>query len=471
MGERDTSRGGPRSYGPRSYVERLGTVWAPEGAALDLAVIRITVACVLSLSTSIAVAPEWAALPVAARTVPWGVGWLVPWLPIDPETVSVVRVIFHVACVLGALGLFTRVSWVIVALTTFFLLLVPQLGGAVFHDHHLLWLAVILAASPCGDALSLDARFFDRGRSERGHAPRPTHSRTHGLSVRLCWLVIGLVFFFPGVHKLASAGLDWALSDNLRNQMWWKWAQDPALQPALRIDRHPWVMHALGLWTIAFELTFLPLVFAPRTRALAVMGALAFHAGTDHFMGIQFSALWATYTMFVPWQALLDRARGHAPDRPLTGSLAGAAPLCCIAAPLVGGIVLLGVMGEMQAYPFACYPTFQWLAPDHMPALEISTVGSDGRTDTLDRSLVQEPGPRGWALSWRLAGVYGDFDAGAFDAWWDEVSCTPRLVTAVEGATAIRASRVSISIDPDAPQRIVARTTLRERPPPVCAAP
>ena len=39
--------------------------------------------------------------------------------------------------------------------------------------------------------------------------------------------------------KLAESGLGWISSDNLRNQMWLKWAQDPATQPAWRIDRYP----------------------------------------------------------------------------------------------------------------------------------------------------------------------------------------------------------------------------------------
>jgi hypothetical protein len=76
------------------------------------------------------------------------VGWLLPYLPIDPSTVHGVHLFFQVACVLGIVGLASRVAFAVIALTASYLLLVPQLGGAVFHDHHLLWLAVIVAASP-----------------------------------------------------------------------------------------------------------------------------------------------------------------------------------------------------------------------------------------------------------------------------------------------------------------------------------
>jgi hypothetical protein len=458
-----------------SRIERLRaraeSVLAPEGPALDLAVLRITVAVVLLLSTSIWAAPEWAALPEAARTIPHGVGWLVPWLRIDPPTVELVLLVFRWASVLGAVGLVTRASWVVIASTASYLLLVPQLGGAVFHDHHLLWLAVIVAASPAGDALSLDAWIARR----RGR-PRPTRGRAHGLAVRLAWLVIGCVFFFPGVHKLAESGLAWALSDNLRNQMWWKWAQDPALLPPFRLDRHPTLTRGLALATIAFELCFLPLVLHPRTRALAVLSACAFHAGAELFMGIQFSVLWATYTMFVPWQALLDRVRRGSAVSPPTATLADSAPprpttsplqtetrslraLTAVALPLFSGILVAGAMADMQAYPFACYPTFQWMAPDTMPALEITVIDAEGRESVLDRGLFQEPGPRGWAMSWRLAGVYGDFDARAFEAYWNDLA-SRSSVPELRDAREVHAARVQIGIDPDRPTEVRDRTPL-----------
>ena len=448
---------------------------APEGPALDLAVLRITVAVVLLLSTSIWAAPEWAALPEAARTIPHGVGWLVPLLRIDPPTVELALLVFRVACALGAIGLVTRASWLVIASTSSYLLLVPQLGGAVFHDHHLLWLAVIVAASPAGDALSLDAWIARR----RGR-PRPARGRAHGLAVRLAWLVIGCVFLFPGIHKLAESGLAWALSDNLRNQMWWKWAQDPSLVPSFRLDRHPLLTRALALATIAFELCFLPLVLHPRTRALAVLAACAFHAGAELFMGIQFSVLWATYTMFVPWQSLLHRVRppraeSHTseqeaddprrrapslppspppPTRPLT-------PLVATALPLFTGILVAGATADMQAYPFACYPTFQWMAGDTMPALEVTVIDGAGTEMVLDRAQFQEPGPRGWAMSWRLAGVYGDFDAHAFEAYWNDLA-SRSSVPELRDARRVRAERVQLSIDPDASPTVRERAPLLE---------
>jgi hypothetical protein len=433
---------------------RLRELLAPVGPSLDLAALRITVALVLLSSGSIASAERWAALPEAARTAPYGVGWLLPYLVIDPATVHVVRLLFQLACLCGALGLFSRGSFIVVSITASYLLLIPQLGGAVFHDHHLLWLAVIVAASPCGDALSLDAWL-----ARRSNRVLPTEGRAHGAAVRAAWLVIGLVFLFPGIHKLRESGLEWALSDNLRNQMWWKWAQDPALLPSLRIDRYPLLCRTLAAMTIVFELTFLPLVFHPRTRALAVFGALLFHAGSEVFMGIQFSVLWACYPMFIPWQALLLRMgmRSAPPNAEPERSLR---PLAWAGVPLLLGIVGFGLSGQMQAYPFACYPTFEWIAADDMPAMAIEVEDASGALRPLDRDRFQEAGPRGWALSWRLIGVYGAFDPAALEAWWRDAASREPLAGELEGVTAVHFYRASISVDPDRGGEVSSRREL-----------
>lgn len=418
---------------------RLREIFAPEGPALDLAVFRITVACVIAASASVGVADQWAELPEAARVAPLGVGWLVPHLPIDPAIVRAVRYLLYAACACAALGLFSRTSFALISGALFYVLLIPQLGGAVFHDHHLLWFAVLLAVSPCGDALSLDA-WIAKKRSK----PRPTHGRAHGAAIRAAWILIGLVFFFPGVHKLATSGLAWIWSDNLRNQLWWKWAQDPSLLPSLRIDRYPTLLRSLAALTVIFELTFLPLVFWKRTRAIVVVGALIFHQATDYFMGVRFSVLFLCYTVFVPWEAIVGRFRKRH-ERSLGGRVA---PVAIASAILIAGTASFGAAGAMQAYPFACYPTFEHIPDDDMPGLAIEIERAGARTE-IPRELFIEPGPRGWALEWRLAGVYDGVHAERIDAWWEHASSRGPLASAARDATLVRFFRVSRSVDPD----------------------
>ncbi|MBK7155526.1 MAG: HTTM domain-containing protein [Sandaracinaceae bacterium] len=432
----------------------LRSGWRPRvraaisGSALDLAVFRITVALVIAASSSAMVAVDWASLPAATRVAPLGVGFLLPHLPITPELVTGVRAVMYAACVTGALGLFSRTSFALVTVSAAYVLLIPQLGGAVFHDHHLLWFAALLAASPCGDALSVDA-----WRARRRAAALPVGSPAHGLALRFAWLCVGLIYFFPAVHKLRAMGLDWALSDNLRHQLWWKWAQDPTLLPRFRIDRVPWLLHGLAALTLLFELSFVLLVFVRRTRLLAVAAALAFHAGTHLLMGIDFSVLYACYTMFLPWSSWLARVRETAPPEPLLIVPSATQPvphtLIAVGALLVTGVVAAGAAGAMQAYPFACYPTFAFDPGPSMPALRIDVLHADGREERLPPALYRAPGPRGVALEWRLLGAYGDFSEPRLRAWWqDEVQREP-LRGRVRHAREVRFSRARVSVNPD----------------------
>jgi hypothetical protein len=80
-----------------------------------------------------------------------------------------------------------------------------------------------------------------------------------------------------------------------------------------------------------------------------------------------------------------------------------------VALVLVSGAVVAGASGEMRAYPFACYPTFQWRAPPDMPDLWIAVV-HEGQ----ERWLPDSPAHGGtrpqwrWGMAWRASGVYGD---------------------------------------------------------------
>lgn len=433
-----------------------------DGPALDLAVFRVTVAVVIAASASVRVAVDWAELPAATRVAPLGVGWLIPHLPITPTLVAGARALLHAACLSAALGVFSRTSFALAALCAAYVLLIPQLGGAVFHDHHLLWFALLLAASPCGDALSVDA-----WRARRRGEPRPQSGPAHGLALRVGWLLVGLIYFFPGVHKLRELGLDWVLSDNLQHQLWWKWAQDPSLLPRLRVDRYPALLHALAGLTVLFELSFVVLVFFRRTRLWAVAAALAFHAGTHALMGIDFSVLYLCYTLFLPWSEWVSRWQARSPAsspadaRPPTNaaphervddSPAMQRALRLVAAVgllLVAGVGSAGALGAMQAYPFACYPTFAYDPGEHMPSLVVDVQRPGGPRERLPGELYRPRGQRGLALEWRLAGAYGDFSTARLSAWWRETARDPRLRSRLAAPCTVRFARAFVSVDPD----------------------
>ena len=138
----------------------------------------------------------WLSLPTPSWEV---MGWLVT--------------AFEISVILAALGLMTRLA----TLTAFALGL--YVLGLQFNYGYLHWAHAIvpivmgiLALSPCGDALSLDALFRRVVTGNTGEA-----GGQHRWPIQLVRLVFVTVFLAAGLAKLCQAGLEWVLSDTLRN--------------------------------------------------------------------------------------------------------------------------------------------------------------------------------------------------------------------------------------------------------------
>ena len=138
----------------------------------------------------------WLSLPVPNWEV---MGWLVT--------------AFEISVILAALGLLSRLA----TLTAFVLGL--YVLGLQFNYGYLHWAHAIvpivmgvLALAPCGDALSLDALFRRVTTGKTAVAGGQYH-----WPVQLVRLVFVTVFLAAGLAKLRQAGLEWILSDTLRN--------------------------------------------------------------------------------------------------------------------------------------------------------------------------------------------------------------------------------------------------------------
>lgn len=369
--------------------ERL-SAWAT-GHPLDLAVFRITASVVVLASADVWDARLWAG---AVLKAPPGWQLVSSVLPVTPLAASIVLVVVVVSASFTLVGAFSRVSSAVTALGLVWLLGVPQQSGLVLHTHHLWWLMALVATGPSGDALSLDAWWAKR----RGRA-LPGPSVAHGLPVRVAWLSIGLVFFFPGVWKLVS-GAAWL--EGLPTLVAWK-----RFQLGLpRLEVEPAFLRAGGVATIVFELGVTALLVFRRTRLLGVALALAFHLGVQWVLGIRFSSLWSCYLVFLPWSRWLGLS-----EVPLGSSKAPALSLG-FGVALLSAQVVTGVLGIEGAWPVACYPTFRHPAPTTVAWVELET--SDGLVLSPDR-MRSGPNQRWWGLSeqaaWdpssqRLAGLF-----------------------------------------------------------------
>jgi hypothetical protein len=385
--------------------------------ALNLALSRLVVCALLVGSSEVLEAPRWAEQGRVVRAPPAGLGWALPWLDAGAAWVPAIRALCVASAVLAALGWRPRLTLGVAAASATLLFALPHFSGIPRHSMHLVWLIVLLAASPVGLGWS-----WSRAGAGRGfHSSAAADALATRVSLATAWGLLAAIYFFPGLWKLRESGLGWIFSDNLQNQMYWKWYQTGAV-PAWRIDRHPGLVELGALCVVLFELGFPLLLWRRGTRACAAALGLAFHWAADAFLFLPFTALSGAYVVLVDWEWLLAWLRDEALPEPrptLAARLRAFATglrhdahlrlLAAAALVLLGGAWSAGALGAMHAYPFACYPTFQWRPGVLMPDLWIELVGAGP-----PRWLAEGPAfggeraqPR-WGVAWRAAGVYGD---------------------------------------------------------------
>ncbi len=275
---------------------------------LNLAIFRIVFFFTLFRSVDIPYTVWFSHIPTELQVAPTGLAWLLPHLPINETWVTLSCELLLFFCLTGMLGLFARTSALCAAILGCYVHGVPSFFGKVNHDHHLIWFAALLATSRCGDALSCDALFSAWKRADQGTTDPPGSSCAYALPLRFVWLLLGLIYFFPGFWKWWNGGLTWAFSDNLKFHMYSKWMEFPDWTPFFRIDQYPLLYQLGAIGTIAFEMSFIFLIFFPRLRLFAPLGGIVFHNMTNLFLGIFFLDLIRCYVSFVDWSALFRRA-------------------------------------------------------------------------------------------------------------------------------------------------------------------
>jgi Vitamin K-dependent gamma-carboxylase len=376
------------------------------------------------------------------------------WVPIHPAIATVVQGICVFSALCAIAGVRARPALAVLTVSAFYLFALSQFSGAVWHDMHLLWMAALLAASPCDEALAYDHR----------DEPPFGDSVRYGWPLTLARLQLGAVYFFPGLHKLLASGLAWALSDNLRNQLWWKWAEHGAT-PSVRIDHYPRLLIAGALFVLAFELSFPVLALLPRTRPWVAAAGFLFHTFAGYFLAIPFVSLWATYVVLLDprrmapcWKRDSASSTTPAPSSRPVGAIV-------VGTTLLVTICIQGLRGQTNAYPFACYPTFEWMAGTEMPDLEISIEVAPGEWHVVPhaRDANGYRTQRQWGEIWSLAGVTGPVDVARLWAYLNALAKSEPARTLAKHGLRARFDRTYLSVVPEdrsAPPR--ARVALAE---------
>ena len=230
----------------------------------------------------------WLALPIPTWEV---MAWLVT--------------AFEISVILAALGLLTRL-----ATATAFVLGLYVLGlqfnyGYLHWAHAIVPIVMgILAFSPCGAALSLDAVIR---RATTGHAAH--RGGQYRWPVQLVRLVFVTVFLAAGLAKLRQAGFEWVFSDTLRNyflENQYVFRSEGALGWShLLADwliMRPGLCRVLAAGTLAVELGAPAALLSRHARLVLIPLLLLFQIGNALLLYQDFLfAYLGLYLFWMPW--------------------------------------------------------------------------------------------------------------------------------------------------------------------------
>ena len=282
---------------------RLLALWYVPAPAARLALLRIAfgafatwyLATRLGPLSRVATLQDWQFAPVGpvsllARPLPSAIvlGAVVAALALAPAV---------------ALGFRYRIVAPVFAFLLLWITSYRNSWGMLYHtDNLLVFHALVLAAAPAADTLSLDAR---RWRLQGRPLDTSAEHGRYGWVIRALCVLTVTAYFIAGVAKLKLGGFSWAEGEQLRAQV----AMDNLRKVMLGRDGS-----ALGLWMIRHPALFVPLatltlfieVGAPlalahgRLGMLWTLGAWSFHIGVLVTMSITF-AYPLSFAAFLPF--------------------------------------------------------------------------------------------------------------------------------------------------------------------------
>ncbi|HXH18542.1 MAG TPA: hypothetical protein VNJ07_05615, partial [Chitinophagales bacterium] len=191
-------------------------------------------------------------------------------------------------------------------------------------------------------------------------------SARYGFPIKIAILLLGLIYFFPGFWKLWGAGFDWIFKCNMQYQMYVRWSALNDWLPFFRLDNYPVLIVLCSIFVIAFEISFIFLAIRPAYRLWLILGGLIMHTGIFLFMKISFFALMLAYPVLVDWEMIYKKLRNgrakQAAKDEINFKWKEIKWLILLSAVLLGGNIIAGI-AKVKSYPFACYPTFDYMVP------------------------------------------------------------------------------------------------------------
>ena len=342
--------------------------------------------------------------------------WRAPLLIEQTLLAEVLRVAVIGSAALSALGLFTRAATMAMAASLAVLFGIIQEQGTPIHVHHVVWLAVLMAASPAGAVWSIDSR--------RRGTPGLDDAAAAEATLRWACVVLALVYFFPGLHKLVDHGspfTDGTGGESLARLVRLKAIEAGAAVP-FAVDRIPALLGVGGALVIIGELIVVVAALLRPRAGLVVVAVI--HLAIVVVMHMPYTVLAVFGLVFA-----LPASHG------LPFATFRRAPVVsALASLMVIGIAWAGVRGDLKGYPFACYPTFSVPVPQRIRVLDVSTYNDVGALAAMPHGVVV-PDDLRTPVTFALRRVTTAAAAERFVAWRRK---DPRFEAALSGARRVR---------------------------------
>jgi uncharacterized membrane protein YphA (DoxX/SURF4 family) len=269
------------------WIDGWNAYWFPSTSTLALSICRIVVVAV----HVVWFIPAFASLPEQIYLLEKNSDFVNPQLIISAISAAVPRAAFFtpdvftvlhgatlIAGILALVGLFTRVSLLLLTLGTWILIAHKYSYGDQHHPEALLAIfLLLLACAPSGQRLSLDALIRRRVLSN-GATGLPNRLETAMWPLRLTHVLLALTYFSTGMSKLIEGGLEWMNGYTLQSYTFQD-AVNRKLELGLWLAQHHELAIALSIFTILFETFFFVSLLVPRIAPLFFVTGVFFHLG------------------------------------------------------------------------------------------------------------------------------------------------------------------------------------------------
>ena len=233
--------------------------------------------------------------------------WRFYELILTPRGMLALKIVLIVSLAAATAGYFTSTATKSAALLFLFYQGLVRSFGHFNHDEMpVVYMLIVLAFTPCGDAFSVDS-FLHRTRIRTGEV-------VYGFPILLLRGLLAWSYFSSALIKLRVAGLGYFNSDNL-----------PTVAILHSLDNLHDTQHRLAFWLpnaleftaagvlliVLWEFAFPLSIFSKVARRIILPFGIIFHVATIFFMNVSFPYHLAAYVVFVDWPTLIARVKAR----------------------------------------------------------------------------------------------------------------------------------------------------------------